>query len=368
MQNNLDKYYDISLNNKDVNELNKTQFENSKKVISQYELDNIEKTICWISGISAGLVDGLLLTNYKNLNTNNITKIKDNLNLKDTGKVNNFVDERVKNLLSPEKFKELESDFKVPYDARYSSDINEPVIGLGIKTHRLNSFGHDPILGFYYGVRDILKSQFTAIDNAGAVITQQISNFDNQGINLFKAIAIQFGHLLSDVHTSKGLPMPFMSQLMRLKGGNVEGFTYNRLIKNMYAKGYNFNHLLSMSVPALIIEVLTRLSYFIYSLSKGLSFKESIPINKVKLDKLLFNSYLIASGCNGVKIIATNGNIFAFNPVLWSGTLRYGFTELKRYYSNEKEVERHKYVIEIYKQNEIELDESIEKNIKYYEK
>lgn len=366
MQNSLDKYYDISLNEKDINELNKTQLEKSKKVTSQYELDDIEKIICWITGLSAGLVDAFFVTNYKNLNTENVTKIKDNLHLKDTGKINEAVDNRIKNLFSQEKISELEQKFKVPYDASTSKNLSEYVGGLNPKTHRIQSLGHDPILGFYYGVRDILRGQFTAIDNAGDIITQSITGNDAIGMNLFKAIALQFGHLCSDISTPAGLPIPFMSQLMRLKGGDVEGLSFNRLIKNMYAKGYNFNHLLSMSVPALIIEVLTRLSYFIYSLSKGLSFKESIPINKVKLDKLLFNSYLIASGCNGVKMIATNGNIFAFNPVLWSGTLKYGFTEFKRYLKNEMEIERHKYVIEIYKQRESELDLEIEENIRYY--
>lgn len=366
MQNNLDKYYDISLNKEDFDELNKVQLESSEKVISKYELDNFEKTTCWIAGLSAGIVDAFFLTNYKNLNTDNITKIKDNLHLKDTGVVNKFVDKRIKNLFSPEKIAELEQKFKVPYDASSSKNLSEYISGLNPKTHRIQSLGHDPILGFYYGVRDILKGQFTAIDNAGNIITQNIPGSDSIGMNLFKAIALQFGHLCSDISTPAGLPIPFMSQLLRLKGGDIEGYSYNRLIKNMYAKGYNFNHLLSMSVPALIIEISIRLSYFIYSLSKGLSFKESIPVNKVKLDKLLFNSYLIASGCNGAKIIVSNGNIFAFNPILWSRTLKFGLIEIKRYLKNEKEVERHKYVIELYKENETELNLSIEENIKYY--
>lgn len=362
----LDKYYDISLTDGESDSLADRQFTESKKITSQYELDNVEKTICWITGLSAGLVDAFFVTNYKNLNTENVTKIKDNLHLKNTGVVNETVDNRIKNLFSQGKISELEQKFKVPYDASSSKNLSEYISGLNPKTHRIQSLGHDPILGFYYGVRDILKGQFTAIDNAGDLITQSISSNNAIGMNLFKAIALQFGHLCSDISTPAGLPIPFMSQLLKLKGGNVEGFTFNRLIKNMYAKGYNFNHLLSMSVPALIIEVLTRLSYFIYSLSKGLSFKESIPFNKVKLDKLLFNSYLIASGCNGVKMIATNGNIFAFNPVLWSGTLKYGISEFRRYLSNEKEIERHKYIMDIYDKEGKELDNLIDDNIIYY--
>ena len=44
-----------------------------------------------------------------------------------------------------------------------------------------------------------------------------------------------------------------------------------------------------------MIEVIVRISYFVYSLYKGNSFMESIPINKTKLDKMLFYSYLITT-------------------------------------------------------------------------
>lgn len=367
MDNILDSYYDISLNNDDVNKLCTKQDKFSAKITSQYELDKVEKILCWLIGLSAGAVDAFFVTNYKNLNTNNISKINSK-SLKDSGSINGWVDNRVKNLFSNERIQELENQFKVPYDASTSMGLDEYVLGLNPKTHRAQSLGHDPILGFYYGVRDIINGQFTAVDNAGELIIQNIKGYDARGINIFKAIVIQFGHLCSDVSTPAGLPMPFMSQLMRLKGGNIDGFTINRLLKNMYAKGYNFNHLLAMSVPALLIEVTTRLSFFINSMMKGNSFIDSIPINKPKLDKMLFNSYLISCGCNSIKIIATNGNIFAYNPTLWLGTLRYGFSELKRWITNEVEKKRHAYVIDIYEQNIEKLEKSISEDLKLYEK
>jgi len=365
MYEGLDKYYNISLDNNDVNDLLNKNIQHSKKITSEYELTNLEKSICWVTGLGAGAVDAFLVTNYKNLDTSNVTKLNVK-SLKESGKINSIVDKRIKNLFSPEKISELENKFRVPYDSSTNKNLNDFVLGLNPKTHRIQSLGHDPILGFYYGVKDILKGEFTAVDNAGKVIVQSVSSNSTAGMNLFEAIATQFGHLCSDISTPAGLPVPFMSQLLKLKGGNVEGFSFNRLVKNMYAKGYNFNHLLAMSVPALIIEVAIRLSYFIISLANGKSFSESIPINKPKLDKMLFNSYLIATGCNGVKIIATNGNIFAFNPVLWTGTLRYGFSEFKKYITNEKENKRHQYVIDIYNKRGEELDHSITQDLEFY--
>jgi hypothetical protein len=363
----LDSYYNLSLSSDDYSDILKKQRVYSNEIIKEYELDNIEKIICWISGLSAGAVDAFFVTNYKNLDTDNITKVNCK-SLKDSGSVNKSVDNRIKNLFSSEKISELESKFRVPYDPSTSKGLDEYVLGLNPRTHRVQSLGHDPILGFYYGVKDILKGQFTAVDNAGRVISQNVSGFDSKGINIFKAIAIQFGHLCSDISTPAGLPMPFMGQIMRLEGGDIEGFSYNRLVKNMYAKGYNFNHLLAMSVPALLIEISIRLSFFIYSMVQGKSFMEALPINKPKLDKMLFNAYLISVGCNSVKIIATNGNIFAFNPTLWMGALRYGMSDFKRSIANEKEKKRHNYIIEIYEKNINEIDESIARELKFYGK
>lgn len=105
---------------------------------------------------------------------------------------------------------------------------------------------------------------------------------------------------------------------------------------------------------------------FAYSLYKGKTFAESIPINKPKVDKMLFYSYLITSGCNGVKMAGTR-NIFAFNPNLWTMALRYGISEFKRWITNEKERKRHEYVMNIYQNRIKELDIEIENHLKFYE-
>ena len=154
--------------------------------------------------------------------------------------------------------------------------------------------------------------------------------------------------------------MPFMGQLMRL-GGDMP-----KLLMSMYEKGYNFSHFIAMGIPCLMIEVIVRISYFVYSVYKGNSFMESIPINKTKLDKMLFYSYLITTSCNTIKTIGTQ-NIFAFNPNLWAMTLRYGLSEFKRWTTNEKERKRHEYVISIYEKRFQELDTEIDNYLKFYE-
>ena len=353
MDNGLDTLYNIDLTSKDRESAWEENQVLSQKILSEYELDSTEKWIIWIAGILAGAVDAFFVTDVRLLLKSKGTIIRnakgDSIHLKDSGVVNNWIDDRIKNFYSQKEIDALEKKYWVPYDASTNVGLDRPIEGLNPKTHRLSSFGHD-ILGFYYGVKDILNGTFTAINNAGEVIVQARPNA-NTSHTLFEAIAIQFGHLRSDLSTPAGLPIPFMGQLMRLEGhSSINGLSYPMLFKAMY----------------LIIEVIIRIFYFTYSLYKGKTFAESIPINKTKLDKMLFYSYLITTSCNAIKTIGTQ-NIFAFNPNLWAMTLRYGLSEFKRWITNEKERKRHEYVMSIYEKRAQELDVEIDNYLKFYE-
>ena len=350
MNKELDKYYDISLNENDKTELVNNHSIESKKVTDKYELDNIEKTICWISGLTAGAMDFLLLTAPKK-----------------GGLLNEKIDSFMKNLVSDEKRTILEKENWVPYDPALNNHLGVDVENLTLnpRTHRFQSMGHDPILGFFYGVRDILKHSFTVFDKSGNLI-QIARNGSPIETNIFSAIIRQFGHLKSDISTSAGLPIPFMPMLQSITSGNINGKSIGDVSRLMYAKGYNLNHLVAMSIPAITIELLVRTSYLVYNLSIGKSVSESMPFNNPKINKMLFNAYLISVGCNSVKLISQGGNLFAFNPTLWGGALKYGISEFKRYLTNEKENKRHNYLMELYNNEGNELDKLIDENIEYY--
>ena len=369
MDSSLDTLYDISLSTEDRERAWQENRQLSQQVLSEYELDEVEQCIVLATGLLAGIVDAFFVTDVRLLSNSEGLTIRNtegtSIHLKDSGIVNKLIDNRIKNFYTPEQIDRLEKSYWVPYDSSTNIGLNRPIEGLNPKTHRLSSFGHDPILGFYYGVKDILNGTFTAINNAGEVITQLRPNADTSH-TLFEAIVIQFGHLCSDLSTPAGLPIPFMGQLMRLQGHSpINDLSYPMLLKGMYQKGYNFNHFIAMGIPCLIIEAIIRISYFAYSLHKGKTFVESIPINKPKVDKMLFYSYLITSGCNGIKLAGTR-NIFAFNPNLWAMTLRYGISEFKRWMTNEKERKRHEYVMNIYQNRIKELDIEIENHLKFY--
>ncbi len=366
MEKALDAIYDLSSTQVERENAWRENQIDSKIITSQYELDDIDKAIVWASGILAGAVDAFFVTDVRRLDKYSKMKVFDKdgnaINLSESGKVNTWVDKRIKNIYTPEQIRHFENKYWVPYDLPNDEDV----VGLGPRTHRIQSFGHDPIFGFFFGVRDIMQGTMTAIDNSGAVIVKKVSNGD---IGLFEAIATEFGHLKSDICTSSGLPIPFMGQLMRMQGhSDINGYSYQMLIKGMYMKGYNINHLISMGIPALIIEVLIRTSYFAYSLYQGKTFEEALPIGKPKVNKMLFYSYLIATSCNGIKLVATNGNIFAFNPSLWGMCIKYGLSEIKRWLSNQEERERHEYVMHLREESINNIDEIIKNDLLFYEK
>lgn len=332
----------------------------SNEILDNYKLDDKELYISWIAGIIAGFVDMFWVTDVRLLKKASIGLKDSNMKLGESGRVNKWIDSRIKNFYSPDEIKQLARKFKVPYDVSTTSADNN-VLGLGGRTHRLMSLGHDPILGFFFGVRDIMRNTFTVIDNNGdtQVIKREIT--EKVAVSLFKAIGIQLGHLKSDLSTPAGLPIPFFGLLQKLKEKSpINEMSYNRLVKFMYIKGYNLNHFIAMGVPGMCIEIINRLFFFCYNLYKGKTFMDAIPVNNEKIDKMMLNSYAIATSFNAGKIAISHGNIFAINPVLWKNTIIYGLKDLYYSYKCVAENKRHEHIMNVYNLNNEKLDREIQ--------
>lgn len=91
--------------------------------------------------------------------------------------------------------------------------------GMTGKSHRVQSLGHDPVLGFVFGVLDILRGTVTGfsydhLTGAHGIIEGEVysplpaAGMDEQIIRLVEAILKHIGHLISDVATPMGLPAP----------------------------------------------------------------------------------------------------------------------------------------------------------------
>ena len=224
---------------------------------------------------------------------------------------------------------------KVPYDAQDNRNTTDYVDGLSGYYHRLLSLGHDPLLGFIFGVFDILTGRMTTIDKTGKIVSQVMENYaDRKESDKFAAIAKQINHLKSDVTTSMGLPAPLMGLFNLFQFGSIgeEEQTIADIVQGMYFEGYDFIHFCSLSVPMMLVEVIVRIGYSIKRIKEGHSVKESIPfsLNREKHPKLatmLFIGHSGATAANAGKIYFTK-NPLAINYPQWVAFAKYSYGRL----------------------------------------
>jgi len=311
-----------------------------------HRLDSLDWAIAGIAGIIAALVDIFLIQ---------MPKHPGFLGGKghEGGPLSNWIRDSVKTHFSPEEVSQLGKENWVPYDPSTSANLRLGVAGLGPRSHRFQSLGHDPVLGFILGVKDILNENFTAIDTNGSIITQAVNSHDPSliGMNVFQAIGRVWGHLKSDVSTPAGLPPPIFTLLQSINKGNIgkHSYTIGNVARQMYRSGYDFSHFLSMSISPLIIEVLVRLGYFAKRRYEGNKSWDAMPFEmpegrkrKPKLVTMLFSAHLIAAAANAGKIHFT-GNPLALNYPQWLALFRYSFSQFN-WVLFEKERQRQKHV------------------------
>lgn len=213
----------------------------------------------------------------------------------------------------------LEGMAKVPYD----DSVGRLVDGLSPKVHRLMSLGHDPVLGFIFGVIDIMSGTGTFIDKNGDLkrIDKALSPE-----SLIEAFLKIFLHLLSDVCTSTGIPPPFFTLLQLIKakspfvlGPSGEKVSWTDVARYMYTHGYDLRHFATMGVVPATIEMTIRGWCLCRSFESDV--REHDPeLTRVKMTSMLVLGHTIATSGNLLK----TGVIFGMNPLAlnWAQLLR----------------------------------------------
>ena len=141
----------------------------------------------------------------------------------------------------------------VPYDTiAGSAEIGK---GMSGKDHRLHTLGHDPILGWIFGVANILTDTITFDDFSTYRINREIvpristenvmlptmfaeaiMAIKNDKLCLPAAIFAQAIHLKSDVDTKMGLPVPLIQEFSPKLAGKLYSEHYDALC---FAKDMN---------------------------------------------------------------------------------------------------------------------------------
>ena len=321
-----------------------------------HRLDEVDIIITALAGILSGALDCAFGGFIRQENGKSVP-----------GPFSDFVSRIFDTALPLERIKELEKLAKVTYDEVNNKTTTIPVDGLSSYFHRLVSLGHDPVLGFVFGVLDMLRGTMTTLDFKGKFIIQAMDAYsDRKAQNLFEAISEVFLHMLSDVNTPKGLPAPFMAMFNKLQFGanGAEKLNIPEMVKSMYGQGYDFRHFCAMSIPVMITEVIVRVSYFIKRISEGHSLIDSIPLStshekKPKLGTMLFLAHSTATAINAGKIALTKDPL-NINYPQWLSFASFAVKQLKWTVFDKPDL-RNKYVMGLINDEWDILDDEIRK-------
>lgn len=259
--------------------------------------------------------------------------------------------------------KVLEKYFHVNYDA----SIKDNIPGMYPKNHRIYSLGHDPsIMGLIWGIKDIVCGTFSYIDKSGVLHIDKVAPSDVK--KLFYAPVLWLGHIVSDLFTAQGVPVPGGAALRMLQFGSFgeKERTISELVTYMYVKGYDLRHLATMSTCRIVIDLIVNIYYFLAIKQKSdpslpLFEKDYIKVkSEQKKRKMMFTAYSIAVAGNIGKVAAYDGNPFAINAAVWYQFAREAVAEMVIYTDDGK------YAIKAIENRHL-IDETFERLLKMSE-
>ena len=191
----------------------------------------------------------------------------------------------------------------VPYDASTDKNISHVQnTGIGGKTHRYRTLGHDPVLGWIFGTSNIMTNSLTKSD---IITTYQVSNMtilrhyplgtlgmlnkaaeyaQNDPMLLAASTARQAIHFGSDYFTKQGLPIPLIATVN------------NDVAKTMLTKGHidMWSITRGAALSALINQLIATIHRLFYNEDR-----DGTPsMYEVRTRKILSYSNAMATGSN----------------------------------------------------------------------
>lgn len=301
----------------------------------RYELDKWDYAIAGSCGLFAAMLDILCVKAPPKPTTKYSEKVN--------GIFNRWVQDAFNKVLPPDLSKRLSEANKIGgADSRTTADLiysgpKRKIINP--ENHRLKALSHDPVLGLFFGVWDMIHGTCTVVSDGG------INSFPSKGGrvdgNVFQLIGRMLGHLLSDVNapSSKGnrgmgLPAPFMGILRMFEGIPISDSTFGKQIEWMYVNGYDFRQFVVTSIPMTIMEVMMRAFFVVkqmkqYNANFGETMLDTMPTRlNPRFRIMLAIAYGTSSSINAGKMYITK-NLLNANYASWMGLVWNGFFALK---------------------------------------
>ena len=242
--------------------------------------DKYDYLIAVTCGALGGLVDIFLVGSPK---TGYLTKFTDSIadeSVKKFAKLCGWTGKKGDYTNTESAIGFLEKKFKVNYDHRHSTDVNNQ-FSMSTKNHHIKSLGHSPdLLGLFYSIYNQFTNTASFVDK-GKIITIDTDNFELQGSNIIAKIFCGFvnwlGHLFSDFAGScgsrtknnnnrgSGIPIPFFSMLQFLEFGQFgkDRQTLATMSVRVFQEGYDARFGMALAVPTIITELLVRIMWVV---------------------------------------------------------------------------------------------------------
>ena len=214
----------------------------------------------------------------------------------------------------------LSEKCKVPYDISCKKGVVTP------DNHRLRGLAHDPYLGLFFAIADIILGTTTCIDNNGGI--RILPNYEASKTEKLLSVFYYIGHIVSDLFTARGLPIPgfFLTQFFT---GEDDSKSLAKVAESMYLDGYDTRHLASMSVPVvvknLVVEAYCRMTKPEINGFLPIAEKElAEQANALKKEKMLFIANSVGVAGNIIKFVAPPSccNPCALNAAQWFAFIR----------------------------------------------
>lgn len=237
----------------------------------------------------------------------------------------------------------LEKSCKTPYDRQAAVFDGEfvQIPGMIGRSHRFQSLGHDPVLGFVFGVLDILCGTVTGFSYDHLAGTHRLvqgqvysplpaAGMSERIVRLIEATLKHIGHLISDVATPKGLPAPLMTLFQGLNVGSFgeKDRTVGQLARWMYLNGYDLRHFVASGITPAVIEIVLR-AYLMLRHYAEHGETKFLLTGSPKYRSMLLMAHGVAAAANAGKVALHQGNPLAINQAEWMAFLRYLLPHIK---------------------------------------
>lgn len=226
----------------------------------------------------------------------------------------------------------LERWFGVNYDTSIIKGEN----GFCPRTHRLYNLGHDPSpSGLLWALKDMISGTMSFIDKSGCLKIIQTKNVSP--FRLLAAPLIWLGHIISDVFTKAGIPIPGSCLLRTLQFGSFgeKKRMLGQVVEYMYLDGYDVRHLMTMSTVNAVIEIIIRLYNYltkehIKQFGRPVAiFQADKEMQRLKLEKMRMYGYAVAVAGNTAKLASYSWNPCALNLPVWIEFIRIAIVQME---------------------------------------